>query len=55
MPQNVQNEFIGLLKGQAAPSSSKLFSKIEKGLKDVKKVQEGKAKTYTLNEILKEN
>lgn len=55
MPQNVQNEFIGLLKDQAVPSFSKLLSKIEKGLKDVKKVREGKGKTYTLSEILNEN
>lgn len=55
MPQNVQSEFIGLLKNQADPTSSKLLSKIEKGLKDVKKVQEGKGRTYTLSEILNEN
>lgn len=55
MPQNVKSEFIDLLKNQTDSPSSKLLAKIEKGLKGVKKVKEGKARSYSLNEILNEN
>jgi hypothetical protein len=53
---NVRDEFLNLLKKQQdIPVNSQLLSKIEKGLKDVKKVKEGKGKTYTLNQILNES
>ncbi|MEI7584545.1 hypothetical protein [Runella sp.] len=53
---HIRDEFLDLLKKQQnSTENSRLLSKIEKGLKDVKKVKEGKGKTYTLDQILNES